>query len=80
MKATGIVRRLDKLGRIVIPSELRENFNIGLGAPLEIFIDDDTIILQKYEHMCALCGSKEDLTPHRDQWICRACRDEIKKN
>ncbi len=80
MKATGIVRRLDKLGRIVIPSELRETFNIGLGAPLEIFIYDETIVLQKYESTCALCGSKEDLTPHHDKWICNACRNEIAKN
>ena len=80
MKATGIVRRLDKLGRLVIPSELRETFNIGLGAPLEIFIDGETILLQKYECTCVLCGSKEDLTPYRDKWICSTCRDEIAKN
>ncbi len=80
MKATGIVRRLDKLGRLVIPSELRENFNIGLGAPLEIFIDGESILLQKYEHTCAFCGSKENLTQFRDKWVCNSCRNEIAKN
>ena len=77
MKATGIVRPVDQLGRIVIPIELRKNLEIDCGSLAEIFVDGDSIILQKYEHTCALCGSKKDLTSHHTRWICVTCRSEI---
>ncbi len=80
MKATGIVRPVDQLGRIVIPCELRKSLEIDCGSLVEIFVDGDSIILQKYERTCALCGSKNDLIPHHTRWICTACRDEIIKN
>lgn len=48
MKATGIVRRIDDLGRVVIPKEIRHNMKISEGEPLEIFIEDDSIIFKKY--------------------------------
>ena len=77
MKATGIVRRLDKLGRVVIPVELRDTFKIDSETPIEIFTNDGMIVLQKYECTCALCGSKEDLIPYRDKWICNTCKNEL---
>ena len=80
MKATGIVRRLDKLGRVVIPVELRDTFKIDSETPIEIFTNDGMIVLQKYEYSCALCGSKEDLTPYHDKWVCNTCKNEIAKN
>lgn len=61
MKATGIVRKLDKLGRIVIPMETRRVLNIGPEDPVEIFTEGDTIILKKYQPGCVLTGSTKDL-------------------
>lgn len=66
MKATGIVRKTDQLGRIVIPMELRKKLGISENDPLEIFVDDDMIILKKYQHelTCMITGtiSSENLS------------------
>lgn len=61
MKATGIVRKVDELGRIVIPMELRKTMGIDLKDPLEIFVDGDKIILKKYEPGCVITGSQDNL-------------------
>jgi len=62
MKATGIVRKVDQLGRIVIPKELRKSLGIDLGEPLEIYTDDNRIILKKYEpqNSCIMTGNISD--------------------
>ncbi len=76
MKATGIVRRIDDLGRIVIPMELRRVMDIKEGDPLEIFTGDEGIILQNYEGdtpKCAICGTSEGLKKINGKYICRAC-------
>ena len=57
MKATGIVRKVDELGRIVLPIELRRTLNIEIKDPIEIFVDEDYILLKKYEPCCIFCGS-----------------------
>ena len=59
MKSTGIVRKLDDLGRIVLPIELRRTLDIADKAPLEIFVEGDSIILRKYEPSCVFCGKSE---------------------
>jgi len=59
MKSTGIVRRIDDLGRVVIPMELRRSFGIVESDPLEIFVDEDKIVLRKYQPGCYLCGNVE---------------------
>lgn len=61
MKSTGIVRKLDELGRITLPIELRRTLNIGEKDTLEIFVEDDRIILTKYEPTDIFTGEKEDL-------------------
>ena len=61
MKNTGIVRKLDELGRITLPIELRRNLGVGERDPLEIFVEDDKIILQKYEPSDIFDGGKTDL-------------------
>ena len=62
MKSIGIVRRLDELGRIVLPKELRRNMNINTSDGLEIFVDGNTVVLKKYEPACIFCGEvKPDL-------------------
>ena len=79
MKATGIVRNVDQLGRVVLPMELRKVFGLEPGTPVEIFVTDNGIFLQKYESACTFCGACIDLTPHQNKWICAKCRDEIVK-
>ena len=61
MKATGIVRNLDQLGRIVIPKETRKMFNLNEGEPVEIFTDGDKIIIKKYNPGCQCCGNMENI-------------------
>ncbi|MDD4565521.1 MAG: AbrB/MazE/SpoVT family DNA-binding domain-containing protein [Eubacteriales bacterium] len=63
MKATGIVRRIDQLGRIVLPAEVRKNFGLAEGDPVEIFTDKNTIILRKYN---PACDYAEQIKPIRD--------------
>ena len=61
MKSTGMVRKVDELGRIVIPIEIRQNMDIKVKDPLEIFIDNDTIILRKYQPACIFCGNADNV-------------------
>ena len=61
MKSTGIVRRVDELGRVVIPIELRNKFNISEKDPIEIYVDGSLIILKKYEQSCIFCGNTTTL-------------------
>ena len=77
MKSTGIVRKIDELGRIVLPIELRRTLEIGDRDSLEIFIEDNTIMLKKYQPACIFCGSAKDITSYRGRNICPACIQEI---
>ena len=77
MKATGIVRRIDQLGRIVLPIEARRERGIEPKDAVEIFVVDDSIILQRYVPGCVFCGEHEDLKPCKDKPVCRRCRTEI---
>jgi transcriptional pleiotropic regulator of transition state genes len=79
MKSTGIVRKIDNLGRMVIPIELRKTMNISKKDPMEIFVDGNKIILKKYEPGCEYCGSMEDLIEFEDRHICKECIEKMKK-
>ncbi len=79
MKATGIVRQLDGLGRIVIPMELRRTLGIAEGDGMEIFVDGDKIVLKKYNPGCTLCGNLEDIEYLSGKPICRTCVSKIIK-
>ena len=79
MKATGIVRRIDELGRIVLPIELRRTFDINVKDSVEIYTDDDVIVLKKHEPACIFCGSKKDVFVFKDKNICAKCKNEITK-
>jgi transcriptional pleiotropic regulator of transition state genes len=78
MKATGIVRKVDGLGRIVLPMELRRLLDIKQEDPVEIFVEDKNIILRKYEPACIFCGSAVDVSSIHDKKICRKCLDDLK--
>lgn len=73
MKSPGVVRKLDELGRIVIPIELRRTFNIGEKDGLEIFTDDDRIVLRKYEPACVFCGSAKEVISFKGKKVCKEC-------
>lgn len=73
MKSTGIVRKVDELGRIVIPIELRRTLGIEVKDAVEIFTADDTIILRKYQLLCILCGGSEELININSKRLCANC-------
>ena len=73
MKATGMVRQLDSLGRIVLPIELRRTLGISTKDLLEIFVDGNTIHLRKYEPDCHFCGSSTGLVTFKGKQVCRQC-------
>lgn len=77
MKATGMVRKVDNLGRIVLPIELRRNLDIDLKDPLEIYVDGDTIILKKYEPACIFCGNAKNVKDIHGKIICQDCISDI---
>lgn len=78
MKATGVVRKVDELGRIVLPKELRDLFDINIKDPLEIYVDDERIILKKYEPACVFCGNALDTFRFKEKLICSSCVSEAK--
>ena len=73
MKATGIVRRVDELGRVVIPIELRNKFGIAEKDPIEIYVDGSNIILKKYEPNCIFCGNSKKLSEYKGKLVCDKC-------
>lgn len=77
MKATGIVRRVDELGRVVIPIEIRNKFDIFERDQIEIFVDGSSIILKKFEPNCIFCGNTENLLKYKDKIVCEKCSKEI---
>lgn len=79
MKATGITRAIDLLGRIVIPKELRRTLNLNEGDALEIFTEEETIILRKYNPGCSFCGEIHGVREVRGINICPKCIEAIKK-
>ena len=79
MKSTGIVRKVDELGRIVIPIELRRSLGIDIKDSLEIFVDEEHVILKKYAPACIFCGQAKDVEQYKGKNICPSCREELKK-
>ena len=79
MKTTGIVRKVDELGRVVLPVELRRTLNIEEKDPLEISLDGDKVILRKYHAACIFCGNAKDVVTYQEKRICRNCLEMLKK-
>ncbi len=73
MKSTGIIRKVDELGRIVLPIEIRRTLDIAERDELEIFMENDQIILQKFEPSCVFCASSNGLVSYNDKNVCREC-------
>ena len=79
MKSTGIVRRVDELGRIVLPIELRRTMDISEKDMLEIFVEDSSIVLKKYVETCIFCNCSEDVAVFHGKNICPGCLRELKE-
>lgn len=77
MKATGIVRRVDRMGRIVLPVELRAQLGIGQGTPVEIYRDGEVLVLVRLHEACIFCGSSGSLQGHDGKMVCQKCAAEI---
>jgi looped-hinge helix DNA binding domain, AbrB family len=80
MKSTGIVRKVDELGRVVLPIELRRTLDIAEKDALEIYVDGSTIILKKYEPACIFCANAKDVVVYKGKNICPDCMAELKGN
>ena len=77
MKSTGIIRKVDDLGRIVLPIELRRMLDIAERDELEIFVENDRIVLSKYEPACIFCGSSRDLVTLNGKNVCKVCVEKL---
>lgn len=79
MKSTGIVRKVDELGRVVLPQELRDTLNIAKKDPLEIYVDGNMILLKQYQPGCVFCDSVKDVIVFKGKNICPECMEDFKK-
>lgn len=78
MKSTGVIRRVDELGRVVIPKEIRKKLNIEEKDPMEIYIDGNAIVLKKVESSCIFCGNDKNLVQYNEKVICKKCLSNLK--
>ncbi len=79
MKSTGVVRKVDELGRIVLPISIRQIMDINEKDSLEIFTDENKIILQKYQPSCVFCNNADDIVFFNNKRVCRTCLEKIKE-
>ena len=79
MKSTGIVRKIDELGRIVLPIELWRTLDIGEKDQVEIYVEQDTIILKKYRTTCVFCNNSDNIIDFKGKSVCADCLTQLKK-
>ena len=80
LKSIGVVRKVDELGRIVIPMELRRTMNIDIKDALEIYTDGERVVLQKYAPGCSICGAvQNDLVVQAGKQFCPDCIKQLMK-
>lgn len=77
LKSTGIVRKVDELGRVVIPIELRRTLGIDVKDSLEIYVDSEKIILKRYEPACIFCGNADNVKHHKERIVCSECIHQL---
>lgn len=78
MRAVGIVRHVDQLGRVVLPKDLRKTYRMETGDPVEIFVQGESILLEHYSPQCVFCGTKERIFEFKEKNVCVECSTEIK--
>jgi transcriptional pleiotropic regulator of transition state genes len=77
MRPIGVVRKIDPLGRIVLPAGLRKEFDINVGDPLELFVDGAGVLLKKYVAPCVFCNGREDVKEYKGKPVCDKCMEEL---
>ncbi|WP_081754729.1 AbrB/MazE/SpoVT family DNA-binding domain-containing protein [Paenibacillus durus] len=77
MKPAGVVRKVDQLGRIVLPKSLRKRYQMNEGDPVEILVQGDHIILERYRPKCVFCGSMDEVSEYKERYICGQCLSEM---
>ena len=77
MRTVGIIRKVDELGRVVLPVEMRRTLGIEERDPLEITLEGETVLLRKVQNLCVFCGGEKDLLEHNGKYVCSDCRKEI---
>ncbi len=79
MKSIGIARRVDHLGRVVVPKELRDSFSLAKDTAIEMYVEDNMIIMKKYYPECFFCESTKDVREYKDKMICKECLENLKE-
>ncbi|HEX7057492.1 MAG TPA: AbrB/MazE/SpoVT family DNA-binding domain-containing protein [Bacilli bacterium] len=79
MKPVGVVRKVDQLGRIVLPKSLRKRYQMNEGDPVEILVQGDHIILERYKPRCVFCSSMESVSEYKNRTVCAACREQMRE-
>ena len=77
MKSTGIIRKVDELGRVVIPIEIRNQFDISEKDPIEIYVSGSSIVLKKLEENCIFCDNTDNLIEYNNKLICKNCLKKL---
>lgn len=77
MRPAGVVRKVDQLGRIVLPKSLRKRYRMNVGDPVEILIQGEHILLERYRPKCLFCNSTEQVSEYREKYLCRSCMGEM---
>ncbi|MDF2720745.1 MAG: hypothetical protein K0Q59_420 [Paenibacillus sp.] len=77
MRPAGVVRRVDQLGRIVLPKSLRKRYRMNEGDPIEILVAGDQILLERYRPKCVICGEMNGITAYKDKHVCTNCMREM---
>jgi AbrB family transcriptional regulator, transcriptional pleiotropic regulator of transition state genes len=78
MKNVGIVRKIDSLGRVVLPKELRDSMELPEGTPMEIYTEGETILLKKYQPACIFCGSAKSVKDFKGKKVCSRCMGDLR--
>ena len=79
MKATGIVRKVDELGRLVLPIEMRRVLDISEKDTVEIYVEGENIILRKFQPFCTFCGGSEKLVSYQGKHVCQSCAKKLQE-
>ncbi|MFD1956122.1 AbrB/MazE/SpoVT family DNA-binding domain-containing protein [Paenibacillus thailandensis] len=77
MKPAGVVRKVDQLGRIVLPKSLRKRYQMNEGDPVEILVQGDHIILERYRPRCVFCSSMDEVSEFKERHLCAQCLSEM---
>lgn len=78
MKPAGFIKKIDEMGRIVIPKDIRKTINVSIGDSLQFFIDGDSIVMKRFPAACVFCGSEDNLTELSEKYICDTCISKLK--